>query len=807
VCALYDVGRAEAAEGGFAYLVMERLTGETLAERLRRGPLPGSEAVALGIQLASALAAAHARGIVHRDLKPGNVMLTRAGAKLLDFGLARSEDAVAPADLERVAETLPTAESPLTREGALAGTWPYLSPEQLLGRPADARSDVFALGCVLFEAVAGRRAFPGATAAEVGAQIVADDRPDLAAHAPAAPPALAALVGQCLARDPADRWQCADDVARGLRLVEASRLRSPAPRESRRWRRLALGSAIVAVSALAVAAFLLSGRRAPKAPVRFGVTPAPGVLHQRPTAATTLAVSPDGRLVVSAGSAGGVTGLWLWSALDGEVRPLENTVGAVGPFFSPDAREVGFFTGGELRRVPLDGGPATTVLTAARGSSGTWSEDGTILFVRPFPPEAGIYSVPARGGEARALLRDDGPSSHWCFPRALPGGRHFLVLGGFGKPVEERQACVASIEGGEPQCFASCHSQAEYSGSGRVLCVRSGTLVAIPFDAAERRTSGEPVSVTRDVRWFGPSGAAGFAVSADGSTLVYEPALALSRLVWFDRDGHEIGVLGEPGAYGLLQIAPDGRRVAVDVWDAERRGRDVWSLDADTGVATRLTAARIDAYAPVWSADGTRLAFANGDDRSPDIAVLRLDGSGRQDWLVRAPGIQIPRHWSRDGRLVAYDDHATGGFGGRQLWLAPADGEPRQLAATPFNSSQGRFSPDGRTLAYVSDSSGRPEVYLGDPEGNRLPRRVSRAGGVLPRFRGDGRELFYFQPDGMMMALRLSDEAATPEALFHIEGVTAFDFDFDVTRDGQRFLVRHSRQAEGAAGLRVVMER
>jgi eukaryotic-like serine/threonine-protein kinase len=807
VCALFDVGRAEGPDGETPYLVMERLEGETLAARLSRGALPVPEALVLGSQLAGALAAAHRRGIVHRDLKPANVMLTRAGAKLLDFGLARrDEDDRSTVASGEVGLTEATEAMPLTRAGTLVGTLPYLSPERLRGHPADTRADLFAFGCVLFEALAGRRAFPGTTAAEITTAILVAEPADVREAAPGASPGLAALVRQCLAKDPDARWQCADDVARGLRLVEEGLARPAAGPGKARTSRWAFTAAVLGLVAATAATAFLARRAPPVASLHFTVTPPAGVLVHRPTMAHPLAASPDGRRIVFTANSGGVSGLWLWSAEDGRVRRLEDAAGGVAPFFSPDGQEIAFFAGDDLRRVPAGGGPSTTITGAALGSSGTWGDDGTILFTRPFGSEAGLYSVPARGGEVRAVVPAASYDQRRAFPRFLPGGSHYLFLRGFGAPIAERQICVASLGGGEPYCFASCHSQGEYSASGHVLCIRSGTLVALPFSARSLRPTGEAVTVARDVRWFGPSGSAAFSVSADGSTLVYEPRPAPSRLAWLDRDGREIGALGETGPLGLVQLSPDGRRVAVDIGHPDGRGRDVWSLDTGSGVATRHTFAPIDAWGPAWSPDGTRLAFARSVADPPDVTVLHLDGSGREEVLLRAPGVQVPRHWSPDGRLIAYDDSLVSRREQRQLWLlSVSDGGTRRVTSTPFSSYHGRFSPDGGTLAYVSEESGQPEVYLADLAGKRPSRRVSRSGGVLPRFRGDGGELFYLQPDGMMMVVPPVGETAVPRSLFHLEGVTALDFDYDVARDGRRFLVRLASEADGAAGLRVAL--
>jgi Tol biopolymer transport system component len=808
VCALFDVGRAEGPDGEIEYLVMERLEGETLAARLARGPLPVAEVQVLGAQLAGALAAAHRRGIVHRDLKPGNVMLTRSGAKLLDFGLARhGEGSPATTAEQDVTATLATEAQPLTHVGTLVGTWPYLAPEQVQGRPADARSDIFALGCVLFEALAGRRAFAGATRAEITAATLGAEPPDLREAVPAVPAALAALVRQCLAKDPDARWQCADDVARGLRLVEEGGTRpGTGPRPSSPPSRWAIAVGVVGLAGAAAATGLLLVRRPQVVePLRFAVPPPAGVLLPRPTMGVSFAASPDGRRIVFTAAADGSVSLWVWSAEDGQSRRLEDTVGGVSPFFSPDGREVAFFAGNDLKRAPVDGGPATTIGAAPLASAGTWGSSGIILLTRPVGADAGLYQVPARGGEVKPVVSAPSLREQRAFPRFLPDGRSYLFLSGFGRPVADRRLCVASLDDVEHDCFTACHSQADYSASGHVLCVRAGTLVALPFDARTRKLTGEAVAVARDVRWFGPSGSASFAVSADGRALAWEPRPAASRLAWIDRAGRETAAIGEPGTFGLLQVSPDGRRIAADVWQPDGRGRDLWAFESASGVASRLTFSPIDAWAPAWAPDGKSLAYANAEEGPPDVTVLHLDGSGRQEVLLRAPGVQIPRHWSPDGRLILYEDASVGRRDQRQLWLLSLDGSTRRVTATPFSSYNGRFSPDGGSVAYVSEESGGPEVYVAPAEGGPA-RRVSRAGGLLPRWRGDGSELFFLQPDGLMMAVPPADPDAVPRSLFHLEGVNAIDFDYDIARDGQRFLVRLTSEPEGAAGLRVALE-
>jgi len=811
VCALYDVGRADGPDGPLEYLVMERLEGETLARRIGRGPLPTAQLLEVGRQIAEALGAAHRRGIVHRDLKPGNVMLMKSGAKLLDFGLARQGAPDAEAGDTASNSLAETASAPLTREGTLVGTWPYLSPEQLLSGAADARSDIFALGAVLYEMASGRRAFAGSTPAEVSAAILREDPPDLRLAQPDRPPALATLVQECLARDPATRWQSADDVARALRLVGDSPDGDSAAAGTARGRDghlrwAALGVALALAAAVGTAAVLLRRGPAPGERLRFTVPPPTGALLPRPNVGPVVAVAPDGHLVAFVAITDGVSSLWLWSAEEGEARRLEGTEGATAPFFSPDGRDLAFFAADELRRIALAGGPPTRIFAAPSGNAGTWSADGTILFTRWIGPQAGLWAVPTTGGEPRLVAPAATMAELRAFPSSLPDGRHYLFLrGAFGGPVGERRACVASLDGGEPDCFTACDSQSTYVATGHLLCLRGDTLVAQPFDLERLRVAGEAFAVAEDVRWFGPTGAAVFAASADGRLVAHEPAARPSRLVWVDRDGRRLGTLGEPARYGRVELTLDGRRAGVEIWSRETGGRDLWSIDAVSGIATRLTFEPVDANSVVWSPDGSRVAFGQAHQGPPDVVALAL-ASGQIEPLLRAPGVQLPRDWSPDGRMLAVEDYLSSRRDQRQLWLLSlSDGQRHRFRDTPANVYHPRFSPDGRSLAFVSEESGRPEVYVASVDGAAPPRRLSRSGGLVPRWRGDGRELFFFQPDGMMVSVDPRVDASTPQLLFHVDGVIATDFDYYAAPDGQRFLVRLAPEPEGSTGLRLAI--
>jgi Tol biopolymer transport system component len=794
ICALYDVG----SEGETEYLVMELLEGETLSDRLAKGPLPLEQVLRYGVEIADALDKAHRQGIVHRDLKPGNVMITKSGVKLLDFGLAK---AMAPVKTQSGLTSLPTMAGTaqnLTEAGTILGTFQYMAPEQLEGKEADARTDIFAFGCVLYEMATARKAFAGTSQASLISAIMQNDPPPISSVAPMTPPALERVVRTCLAKDPEDRWQSARDIAGELKWIsEGSQAGVPAQVASRRRSRERMAWGLAAVLALAtvasVAAYLA---RAPK--------PAPVVRSSIQTPekhfVSFLALSPDGtRLVFAANAVGAQPNLWV-RRLDGlQAELIPGTEEAQFPFWSPDGQSLAFFADGKLKKVDLSGGPVVTICEAERGVGGTWGRDGTILFTPT--PSSPLLRVPSSGGKPVPVTKFDAKRHETThrYPHFLPDGRHFLYaaanLAGTGDDPANAIR-LGSVEGGDDRVVVPGLANPFYS-AGHLFYARERTLFALPFDPKRLAARGEALPVAQRVSGFGAFLNFTPFAATDTGLLLFQPDIATpSRLLWLDRAGKDLGSVGEPDLYGSLRLSPDGKRLALDIFDSRRSRSEVWVVELSSGARTKLASGDSQNSNPIWSPDGDRVAFAS--DRKArgahaDIWVKSING-GTEEPLLESADWRTPEDWSRDGRFLSFNVIPVSGRRNLQVWFADlASGRK----CTAFQTSalyqqNSRISPDGRWLAFDSDESGRSEVYVVPFPSGTGKWQVSAAGGTIPRWRGDGRELYFLSVDNKIMAAAVNADktfhAGSPASLFAIHP-NLNSAVFEVTSDGQRFLV------------------
>jgi eukaryotic-like serine/threonine-protein kinase len=793
ICALYDVGR----EGETEYLVMELLEGETLSDRLAKGPLPLEQTLRFGQEIADALDKAHRQGIVHRDLKPGNVMLTKSGVKLLDFGLAKAmASPVQPSEATSLPTVMGAAQN-LTQEGTILGTFQYMAPEQLEGKEADSRTDIFAFGCVLFEMATGRKAFSGATQASLISAIMKDEPPPVSSVSPLAPAALDRVVRKSLAKDPDDRWQNAADLGSELKWIgegPGAGMAPPAAIVSRRRRGEGLAWAVAAVAGLSAAALLYARFAHP--------TPTPGVLRTSILLPDKLrlhvaVISPDGRRVVFSGvDAAGKDQLWIRS-LDAytSVR-LPGTENAFLPFWSPDSRFIGFFGDGKVKRVETNGASVIS-LCDGYGVGGAWAPNGDILFAQPSGP---ILRLPAGGGKPTPVTRVDSARHETThrYPFFLPDGRHFLYLasnaaGNARDPAN--RIWVGSLDGSPARPLIAANYDAQFA-NGYLFFIRgdlAGTLMAQPFDPARLETTGEPVGVADQIDIYGDFlGAGSYSVARDG-TLLYSSVYAQTRLEWLDRNGKSAGTFGESGGYFNFKISPDGSRLVFDLYDPRTNLTQLWVGELARGVQTKLTSGPSNNSGGVWSPDGSRLAFQSDRSHQADIVLRSVGGSGADQPLTDTERQNIPTSWSKDGRFLLYLDRDPAGDRYMQLSAISVE-SPREAivvaAKSPNDIFSAQFSPDGRWVAYDRDESGRVEVFVTSFPNGQEKVQISTSGGANPRWVRDGRELLFSTPDGAIMSVEVDAshalKASAPKVLFSLpEGFV----NWDVAPDGQRFLV------------------
>ena len=782
ICVLHDIG----AEDGVNFLVMEHLEGQTLAERLTKGALPLDQALQYGIQIASGLARAHRHGILHRDLKPGNVMLTRDGAKLLDFGLAklRAPGAAAAAALS----ALPTADAPGTAEGTILGTVPYMAPEQIEGREADARADVFAFGCVLYEMLTGRRAFDGRSPASIMAAILEREPPAVSSLQPVTPPALDRVVKRCLAKDPDQRWESAHDVAAELEwLRDAAPVASVAAKQAggrRSWRLRGLALAFAAGAALvgAVAWWWPAPPAPPGRVVRFSIELPAGRQIATP------AWAPDGSALAYVGTEGGQARIYVrLLAANGEAA-LAGTEGGRAPFFSPDGSRVGFFVRDIMMSVPVAGGQPTTVwqLPAAqfanRANSATWLEEGSILCSAG---AAGLWRVPTSGEGARRVATIDPARGERNFGRLspLPDGRHVVASVVGGGTLDPTQLTVISLADGTRRHLAADGGSPARLSTGHIVYTTKGRLLVAPLDASGLAFTGPAVPLLDNVSGFWTSS------SGDLAYRVWEPDPA-TTLVRVDRRGNETSVVDMPaGRWGSLSLSPDGRRIAI--YQDVRNTAALWIVNIERGDAG-VVAKDGDPHAAVWSADGQKIVFsAHRGAPVCNVFSQNADGTGEPSQLVHSPFHADPGSVSADGRWLAYAE--SGPETGYDLWtLDLLSGRTSVFRRTPSDESQPRLSPDGAWLAYQSNETGRIEVYLEAFPGGGRRIKVSLNGGTEPLWRRADGSLLY-REGRRLMSVRVTARDGTPvvdKPVFLFEGpfagITTFGTpSYAVSLDGQ----------------------
>ncbi len=820
ICTLYDTGHQDDID----FLVMEYIEGETLAQRLLKGALPLQQVLQYSIEVSDALDKAHRKGITHRDLKPGNIMLTKSGTKLLDFGLAKLAQEAVPSTPD---SQLPTLKSGITGEGTILGTLQYMAPEQVEAKEVDARTDIFAFGAVVYEMATGQRAFQGKTQASLIAKILEIDPPPISSLQPMTPPSLDRVVKKCLAKEPEKRWQAASDVCDELKWIAegGSQAGKPAPVATSRKSpfgdaRLAWVLTAVFFLALLALGYFVYSRPAPQQlhAVRFTLFP-PEKWSLAGTGAVTtgatapVMISPDGRQIAFvAVSEEGKALLWVRSLDSLAAQSLAGTEGASAPFWSPDSRTLGFFAGGKLKKIDVSGGPPITLCDAPDNRGGTWNRDGLILFA-PTNTTA-LQKVSASGGApTRATVLGQGELGH-IRPSFLPDGRHFLYSTIAPRPGLGGPIYLGSVDSAEKKMLLDATSANALYSQGYLLFLRETTLIAQPFDAERLVFTGDAFPIAERIRTSASTQPYGYFSASENGALAYQTGAetANSQLLWFDRTGKQIGVLGDPAVYGAVELSPDNKRASVSIVDEGGKGVDIWVYDVARGLRTRFTFGPSQVYEAIWSPDGSRIVFNSRRKGSIDLYQKASSGAGSEETLLENNVNKYPDSWSPDGKFLLYE--GLGSSRTADLFVLPLTGDrkPFPLLQTQFGGTEdGHISPDGRWVAYRSSESGRNEIYVAPFPGPDGKWQISTAGGTKPRWRHDGSEIFYLTPDSKLMVASVSGKGAgfdvgVVKQLFATRIVTFAGFyQYDVSADGQRFLINTSPEQATLAPITVVL--
>ena len=823
ICHLYDIG----SQDGTDYLVMEFLEGETLAERLRKGAMPLNEVFKVGIAVAEALAVAHRQGIVHRDLKPGNIMLTPGGAKLMDFGLAKplglqSSGGSGAAPSFTAAATLsgPSPLSPLTTAGSIIGTIQYMAPEQIEGKEADARSDIFAFGAVLYEMLTGRRPFAGKSQISLASSILEKDPEPISATHPLTPPAFEHVLNTCLRKNPEERFQSAYDIKLELQWIAAADRSFPAmaalpPSPSHSRGRLGWAAAAVAtLAALGLAALHF-----------FAAPPVGQVVHSSilpPTGGAFImmavesgppVLSPDGtRLAFTARDEKGKVMLFVRPLNSQTALALTGTDEAMYPFWSADSREIGFFASSKLRRIDAAGGPPQTVCDAANGRGGSWGKDGVIVFTAT--TSSPLLRVPASGGTpepASKLDTSQGENSH-RWPFFLPDGKHFLFWARTSQGVQGNALYVGELGSLQAKQLMKSETMAEYA-SGYLLFMREQTVMARPFNARTLEVSGEAVPVAEHVAINGGVSRPIFSTSQNGM-IVYESGETAGtwNLEWVARDGKPLGAVAPPDRYFYPALSPDGTRIAVNLFNGTQGTQDIWIFDLVRGTRTRLTFGGASQVSAAWSPDGKTIFYQSNAKGGYHIYSRAADGSGLEQIVIDSKDVEqgVPI-CSPDGRYIVYLTR-SGSQPSTELWTMPlfGDRKPFPIVQSTFVKGGAAVSPDGNWLAYHTSESGRNEVYVIAFPGGGAKWQVSTNGGIGAHWRKDGKELFFLDPTDNIVAVDVNTashvpQLGVPHKLFQANGIQRQSGPFDVTGDGKKFLVNTGNTKDGSDPLTLVL--
>ncbi len=800
IAAIYDLQEAN----GFRFLVLELVEGETLAERIARGPVPVDEALGIAKQICEALEAAHEKGIIHRDLKPANVKIQPDGkAKVLDFGLAKALE-IGPADVSL--SNSPTMSLAATNAGVILGTAAYMSPEQAKGKKADKRADIWALGVVLYEMLTGRMMFSGETVSETMAAVMMKE-PDWGALPADTPSRLRDLLRRCLVKEPRNRVRDAGDARIAIEEAiaysdvvapagDASRSALPASRPL--WRRVFPAAAMLAVIVAAVYIATIPPMAQPGV-MRFSVDHPDEANFSD---AFTGVLSPDGqRIAFAARDEAGKVLIWIRSLSSFTAQPLTGTDGATDPFWSPDSRFLGFFADGKLKKIEISGGPPQTLCAAGNGRGGAWNADGDIIFSPS--TNSPLFRVSAEGGEPEPATTLDSKSSEAShrWPSFLPDGRRFIYK--INATGEADGVYAGSLDSDEKKRLLTATGNAVFASAGYLLFLREDTLVARAFDPKRLEFTSEAEPVAEHIAAFNNLGS--FSVSSDDTLLFRTGGGAVTQLTWFDRDGKNLGTAGPPGNYGHAVLSPDEKKIALT------RDGDVWLMDLVRGTTTRFTFDAALDQNPVWSPDGLSIVFtSNREGGSATLYQKVSSGAGKDESILKTPFQKVPFGWSLDGRFITY--HENGPTTAQDLYVLPMTGDRKPILylQTEFSEYENVLSPDSLWMAYASNESGRYEVYVQPFPASGGKWQISTAGGVQPQWRRDGKELFYVALDGTLMAADVKPgstfEPGVPHPLFKMntQVLTARN-SYSPTADGRRFLVNSFVDTATSSAISVVV--